>query len=668
MDKTVLVDRVCRLIKEFDEYIKPRFDEIAQNEKLAMNQNIDLVADNRFNINLPILSGFVDTLVSRLKGKLDIQFAPQDDADISKARKITAAWKKDSGPDKGAWVVKDLLAKKQSAISGRAIYLYYAESDPKYKSNFEVINYKDFLCQPWGGWNLEDHLFCGRKNIVKTFAEVKKKVKEKEYYPEALEAFSEDESMENRATDNTKDTTFGNLQPDNYKYVGTRTVLLHEIFLTTDEGRYIVTLHYPSRTLFKVKDLKEYFPDGQYPFKSWATHPDLDNFWSKAPADDVRLINIAMNKIFNEALDGIEKRNFPQRLVDQNMIKDPTLLKYLPDGVIPVEAFGQDVSRAIHQLETPDNATITVNLIQFLDAFTGVKTGITPGSQGQAQEGQVGIYFGNMEQIAKRLGPTSEYYKLCYVQLAKAYLQGLKEYMGEKMLIRMIGSEGMGWDELTKEDLKTNQDLDFVITGNEDEEEISEMITRRKIESLAILTNNPAFSSLLNPDEVITQVLKSGKYSNDEIDRLKDLKGEMTEEATIAAADTFEKILLGEKPKKYYNATIAFIKKLQKLALEKELEPKQFKNLQKFIEEHMPMVAANELKKAQDMAREMMIQAMTAPMEMEGGGMEQTTPNGLNVNSAPGVSSFNVPNPNFDGMNTQQIGQAPAAEVNQPLM
>lgn len=194
------------------------------------------------------------------------------------------------------------------------------------------------------------------------------------------------------------------------------------------------------------------------------------------------------------------------------------------------------------------------------------------------------------------------------------------------------------------------------------------MITRRKIESLAILTNNPAFSSLLNPDEVITQVLKSGKYSNDEIDRLKDLKGEMTEEATIAAADTFEKILLGEKPKKYYNATIAFIKKLQKLALEKELEPKQFKNLQKFIEEHMPMVAANELKKAQDMAREMMIQAMTAPMEMEGGGMEQTTPNGLNVNSAPGVSSFNVPNPNFDGMNTQQIGQAPAAEVNQPLM
>jgi len=34
-----------------------------------------------------------------------------------------------------------------------------------------------------------------------------------------------------------------------------------------------------------------------------------------------------MNKIFNQALDNIEKRNFPQKVVDQNTIKDPTTLK-----------------------------------------------------------------------------------------------------------------------------------------------------------------------------------------------------------------------------------------------------------------------------------------------------------------------------------------------------
>jgi len=49
-----------------------------------------------------------------------------------------------------------------------------------------------------------------------------------------------------------------------------------------------------------------------------------------------------------------------------------------------------------------------------------------------------------MEQISKRLGPTSEFYKSAYVKLAKKYLDGLKEHMGEKMMIRMIGSEGFG--------------------------------------------------------------------------------------------------------------------------------------------------------------------------------------------------------------------------------
>jgi arsenate reductase-like glutaredoxin family protein len=662
-----LVEKVCKLVRQFEEYIKPRFEEISQNEQLAMNQNIDVVAEHRFNLNLPILSGFVDTLVSRIKGKLDIQFAPQDDADIGKAKKITAAWKKDSGPDKGAWVVKDILAKRQAALCGRAIYLIYAESDPKYKSVFEVVNYKDFICQPAGGWDLQKHLFCGRKNIRKTFAEAKAGIKSGRYLSGCLDAFSSEE-MEDITSENTRDTSFGELQPDNYKFVGVQTINLHEIYLTTNEGRKKILIHIPTKTLFSISNLSDDFPNGEYPIYSWATHPDLDNFWSKAPADDVRLINVAMNKIFNQALDGIEKRNFPQKLVDQGMVKDPNLLNFIPNGVIPVDAMGQDVRRALAQLETPDNAAITINLIQFLDAFTGIKTGITPGSQGQAQEGQVGIYFGNMEQVAKRLGPTSEYYKLCYVQLAKAYLQGLKEHMGEKMLVKMIGAEGLGWDKLTKEDLETNQELDYVITGNEDEEEVSEMIQRRKIESLAILTNNPNFSALLNPEEVITQVLRSGKFTNDEVERLLDLKGELTEEATIMAADAFEKIILGKTPQKYYNATISYVKKLQKLAIEKDLGQEKFKALQKYIESIMPIVAANEFKKAQEMAREMMIQAMTAPIEAEGGEADMGTPNGLSVNSAPGVSSFNVPNPNFDGQNTQQIGQAPAAQVNQPLM
>jgi len=44
--------------------------------------------------------------------------------------------------------MKDIMAKKQAALCGRAIYLIYAESDPVYKHHFEIIDYKDFFCEP----------------------------------------------------------------------------------------------------------------------------------------------------------------------------------------------------------------------------------------------------------------------------------------------------------------------------------------------------------------------------------------------------------------------------------------------------------------------------------------------------------------------------------------
>jgi len=89
--KEELVEKAVKLINQADEYIKPRFEEIAKNEKLANNQKLEDVDAYRYNISLPIMSGFIDTLVSRISGKLNISFEPQDDADILKARKISAA-------------------------------------------------------------------------------------------------------------------------------------------------------------------------------------------------------------------------------------------------------------------------------------------------------------------------------------------------------------------------------------------------------------------------------------------------------------------------------------------------------------------------------------------------------------------------------------------------
>jgi len=197
-----------------------------------------------------------------------------------------------------------------------------------------------------------------------------------------------------------------------------------------------------------------------------------------------------------------------------------------------------------------------------------------------------------------------------------------------------------------------------------------EMKSRRKIESLAIITNNPTFSAMLNPKEVIKHILRTGNFRDEEIERLLDLKGELSEEATVAAADVFEKIILGEKPKIYLNATVAFLQSLIDIAKKKELTTAQNAKLSEYIIKVVPIAQENEKRTAYLKARTMMLDAITAPITDETMQKETTnmTPNGLSVNNAPGISSLNIPNPNFDGMNTQQMGQQANAEVNQPII
>jgi len=75
------------------------------------------------------------------------------------------------------WDMKDILAKKMAAFSGRAIFEIYAESDPVYKHNLEIVDPFDFVCEPNGGWHLENHLFLGKLNVYRTKADLEDGVK-----------------------------------------------------------------------------------------------------------------------------------------------------------------------------------------------------------------------------------------------------------------------------------------------------------------------------------------------------------------------------------------------------------------------------------------------------------------------------------------------------------
>src|SRR3990167_655923 len=153
------------------------------NEELYANKAKKALR-GQYNIPLPIMSGFVDTFQSKIDEPVKIVFGHDDEADLKRAMRVTAAWEKDSAPDRGKWSYIDRGGKKMALISGRGSYIYYSYRNPAYQSSLEAIGYLDFECEPSGKNHLDNHLFLGRRNIFRAAYELEQGAKDELYIKE----------------------------------------------------------------------------------------------------------------------------------------------------------------------------------------------------------------------------------------------------------------------------------------------------------------------------------------------------------------------------------------------------------------------------------------------------------------------------------------------------
>jgi len=630
MRKQDLLDTAIKLAEQSEQYSAGRMAQISESEDLYYNI-IDKKIAGLYNAPVPIMGGFIDTLISRVSGETVLVFSKQNDSDTVKAKKITAMWKKDSSVQYENWRAKDILAKKLAAFSGRAIYKIWAESDPYYKHHLEVIHYKDFICDPAGGLYLENHSYVGQKNIYKTKAQILEGIKRGIYESDAIDIFEQEKEVEDQYSLQKNTEQILGLQSNLTVNVPENTVNLYEMYLSTDDGRYYILFSKKHKKIVRVCKLKELKANEKWPYKSWATHPDLKVFWSKAPADDIKPIAREINTLVNQGLNNIQKRNFPQRAFDIKMFNDPTKLVYSPDAIIPVNSYGVNIGNGVYEFQTPDNTSIIINLISFLDGIAGLKTGVTADVQGRSSEKAVGIYYGNMEQIANRFGPTSIYYTNCWVELGIDYIDDLKEHLTEKQMIKLIGPEGIRWDTIKRDDVVTKEDLEINISATNQEMAVKEMENKSKIQALALLTNNPNYASKISPDFVIREILKSGGYSEDDITRALSVNIVISEEQLGKAAEVIEDFLDGKTPPMNFQADAGFVQKLVDFVVAQELPADVINKIYAYAIKHMPIVAKNTVRKA-----------MT---NTANAGANSGESNGISINNVPGITTLNIPNP-----------------------
>jgi hypothetical protein len=575
-DLAKIADRLVTIAaKQYDaavKYRQPKLEKIMKAEELYFNV-VTRTLKGRFNVPLPIVSGFVDTLLAKIDDEITINFDAQEDADKIKCRKCTAAIKYDSAPTRGMWAIKDILMKKLAIFAGRTQAAVFSASDPKYKNFFEIVDLFDFLCEPEGGWFLENHLFCGRENIFRTKYDLENGSQyDQGQVAKLITAVGTKEFKDANDLFLNRLKRHQNLGLDQNvnNYVGVDLYNLAEwnMYDTVTGKRYYLFFEPRARIWTRIVPLEEITGEPEegelpkYMFKSWATHPDAWNYLSKAPVDDVVPVAVAMKTITNFMFDDVQKRLWGQRIYDPEIITDPSQLEWdRPDKLIMATVpNGKRITDGIYEFPTGDKSTITVNLLDYFRTFVGTEAGVSAQEKGNSDEKLLGIAEINQGEVADRLGLLNKFYIQFYAEVGDAYLSGLKMCMTERMLIRMIGEDGVESAEITREDLKFSSKPDVLITGGKSEARKNQTLQETKTNALINVAK--LFPNVLNPKIAAENLLRNAQWEQKEITPILDPTLDGNEEEEVRASQAIQDVLNKKKPEMYLGATTRFAQKI----------------------------------------------------------------------------------------------------------
>jgi hypothetical protein len=574
--ENLILEQSC---KEYDKALKHRSTRVTSswhpNEDLYYGRKQKKLR-GRHNVLLGEMQGFIETLVSKIDDAPFLVFQPTDEADVRKAEKVTKAWEQDSSVSRGDWKSKDLMGKKLGGLYGRAVFKYFASSEPEYSSNLVLVDNYDFLVDPLaGGETIEEANYMGQDNIFKTIKELED---DERYDDKQVVILKMSKGRDTEIDDNNSEQEKQNKSSlivgrDTKRYQSEETATLVEWYTTYEGTRYICTYDRPTKTWIRVEKLKEVFTSKEYPngdplwpFDSWAFFPDPFEFWTPSPADQVRDTIISKNILINQALDNRQYRNFGMKAYDTRVFKNPALLEPRWAGLVPATPdAGKDVRSGIYEFNYPDVGD-TTTLYGLVDSAQGRNSGITAGSQGATEKDKkVGVFEGELAQTADRLGLFEKSYGSFWIRIAKRYLNGLKEHMGQSMAIKMLGEQGVQWDELIKDDL--NPKYDIATKGLNAELQADSRKRRSKFESLNMEIQNP----LLNPKTALEKRLEIAGFEREEIRELMNISDEGNSESVLQAAEENEKLL------------------------KKDVEPNEYAT-PLHVQKHLDFMADNELK------------------------------------------------------------------------
>lgn len=573
------------------EFKKPRIAEWHINEALLYGKK-PATLSKRANIMINIAAGLQDSLLAKIKNAPSLVFEPTETGDTEDADLTTDIFKIDSSSNFADWEYKDLMAKKLAFVSGRAILKVSTGSTP-YKHNLDIVDHYDFYSDPMtDGLDLETGQYHYQDFIFKSKSQLQSNKSYDQMSVASLIALGGDDMPSVDTLDDDKAHRFSvaNMDQSRNAIQPAGMYRLREGYTTVKGTRCYVLYSPDHRIVIKKRTLKQMRPSNKYPYKSWAYYPDTFNYWSLGPLDLVRDIIMTRNAVINEIIDNNEAKNKPMKYFDPSAVLQPEKLLYRPDGLVPV-AKGTDPSKAVFSPQTPDLYN-PKEMDAILEDLTGKIIGISSASQGSEDEKQkVGIYYGNMQEIAGRMSLFEISYSRCFNGIGELWLEDAQDKLTTKQAIKMIGEKAVNWGkiDITK--------YGIIIKGGVTQAKNDAIKAKAKSDYIAGLMANPNLNGILNIKAALEYGAETAGFSEVQVDEL--LNPNVDDDIQlIRASQAIQNLLSGDAFRPFLKASPVYLQKVFDYLAETELEPEQEARFIDHLEEMKQIVLRTETHRA----------------------------------------------------------------------
>lgn len=626
--------RATYIVSNCRKFKQPRLERIAMYRDLYAGK-VKKKYRQPFNVTLPVFAGAMDTLMAGFNDDLALNFDEQEPADYISAKKVQALWDMEvqSSSPNAKFALKTRWDRSNAMFSGRGFMTNYAQSIPDYRNNFEIFELDDAIFQPMGGGHLENHLYAGRENVIRSATQLLRGGYDQTQVKKLLDLCAQTDF---HPLPDGADETFlakfkaNGLDPRSADYIGETVFNLVELVLTINGTRWYLLFSPWYRTWVRLEKNSVMNSADLYPYVSWATHEDNKNFLSKSYADDLYGVADAVHTLFNQELTNREKRNFHARAFDKDIFPDVAKLdqaQYRPDALVPADTKNgtRKIADGIYAFETPELRG-TIDLIEYMNQEAGRDVGVTDLSMGGVQNvsKKATVVFAEQQNISKRLLLRSSPYTEAMAEIGKLFLVGLKDHMPAKVALKRLGDEGVGFDpEITRMDLDTYSPLNVKIVSSSLEMKNSQLKKEARMKTLAEISADPKLSAYINPRSIVEAKLRDGaEYDDPEIAILMDTKNYGSKEEQAYAHGAIQEVLAGKKPQLYYGATTLYQEIVYDYARNNhgKISNKQYITLMDLIATHDPIVNENLTRKAKDQTNAQAMNALLPTADNAGAG------------------------------------------------